>query len=64
MSKNGPNPSKNVRLRELFHKKLLTTRESYTMDKFANHYKGCLKETAYKGGYIIGFLTRLKKIFQ
>ena len=29
------------------------------MDKFANHYKinGFLKETDYKGGYIVGFFN-------
>ena len=28
------------------------------MDKFANHYKIVfLKETAYKGGYIVGFFN-------
>ena len=63
MSKNGPNPRKNspypskhVRLREMFHTENYLSLEKVTpIDKFANHYKnGFLKETAYKGGYIVG----------
>ena len=40
ISKNGANPSKHVRLREMFHKENYLSLEKVTpMDKFANHYK-------------------------
>ena len=66
MSKNGPYPSKHgaypskhVRLPEIFHnEKYLSLEKVIPMDKFVNHYKmGFLKETAYKGGYIVGFFN-------
>ena len=40
----------------MFHKeKYLSQEKVIPMDKFANHYN--LRETAYKGGYIIGFFN-------
>ena len=54
MSKNGAYPSKHVRLLEIFHKeKYLSLEKVILIAKFANHYKT---------GYIVSFLTRLKKI--
>ena len=55
MSKNCGYPSKHVRLCEMLHKVI-------PMDKFANLYKMVfLKETAYKGGYIVGFFNPPEK---
>ena len=37
---NGPNPSKHIRLHEMFHKEnYLSLEKVIPMDKFANHYK-------------------------
>ena len=50
---NGGYPSKHVHLCKMFHK------EKYlSLEKVLN---GFLKETAYKGGYIIGFFNPLEK---
>ena len=65
MSNNSPYPSKHIRLREMFHKeKYLSLEKVIPMDKFANHYNGFLKETAYKGGYIVGFFNPSEKTCQ
>ena len=60
--KNGPYPSKHICLHEMFHKvKYLSLEKVILMESLLIIKNGFLKETASKGGYMVGFFNPPEK---